>query len=92
MAYAQLDATAPNVDMTAIAMARETLDAAINLSLRVQQIVDRIVGSVPTPATQTGLKEVSQSAILPDLHDFARRSHNTIQEAQAALSRLENAL
>lgn len=82
----------PSVVQTAVDHAKNTMDNAIGLSARVQQIVDRLLGSSPpTEAGKSGLQGIS-SGILPDLRDSSLRAQEQIEQANSALNRLEKSL
>lgn len=69
-----------------------TLDAARVLSLRIRQIADQVLGSVPEP-TAAGLKEQDRPAgSIPRLQCFSSETSTVIGDAMQACTRLERAL
>lgn len=78
------------VKPTAIGTANSTLEDAIGLSSRVQDIVGRLIGFVPEAESKNA--SPVNDGILLYLRDYAESARSRIQQAHAALDRLEKAL
>lgn len=79
-----------DVEETAFGAVSNALDRSNLLSHRVQQLADRLLGSVPTPVSDAPSNK--PSAVFPTMRQAAYETQAMAQDALNALDRIERAL
>ena len=79
------------VEDTAFSAVSAVLDRSNLLSVRVQQLADRLVGSVPQPVSGAEGR-TGGGAVFPALRAAAHQTHSAVEDALNAIDRIERAL
>jgi len=83
--------TAP-AEETAISAVNLALDRSNLLSVRVQQLADKLVGTAPQAVNAAGEGRSGPGAVFPALRATANQTRSLVEEALSALDRIERSL
>ncbi len=89
-AYYDKSVDAP-VEETAFGAVNVALDRSNLLSVRVQQLADKLVGTAPQPVG-TSEGRSGPSAVFPALRAAARQTQSMVEDALNALDRIDSSL
>lgn len=87
-----LSVDAATTEETAISAVNAALDRSNQLSVRVQQLADKLVGSAPQAVNAAGEGRSGPGAIFPALRAAAHQTHSRVEDALNALDRIERSL
>jgi hypothetical protein len=75
----------------ALESVQQALSEARDLAIRAEQIVERLLGSVPQQAEANGVS-VAPQGLLANMQDDAERTRRFVRDAASSLTRLETVL